>query len=545
MGAVTILALAGLFSFLLTGALGVFIAFMVLMIRQVLIIMLILIAPVAIVLYIMPNTNNYFRMWWDTLSKALLMFPLIVGMITAGRVFAAVSAAQGGNAFNQIIGYAAYFAPYFMIPMTFRFAGGMISAIGNGLQQAAQPAYGGLSKYRARKAGENWKRVRSGQRWNEDWGRFKNPITGKQTGLAHMANRLSTNVFDQDELLPWRLGKSRPNLKNPLTGKPWNGVPGLRRGAEDLQNQLDDRAITESQQMVQELDKKTGGAGLHYEAWRGISGQHQDYKGHDANGVLIRDRLAQAGFVDSKTGEIKRPSSIGDFRTMGQILQESDSDKERLGGGDLLAHAGTLSSVKKRPDNEYADTQIMAAIAQSAAGRAEPEALATIGDSVESRLGFGVADRTMKAAQHATSRTERPDLRDGHGIIRTADGHWESSYSAKNFASKTAVDSVMSVKGSAWSGAKAEAVQAAQKTLVHIAKGNTGDAGDQQAIIDSIRMGISNPYNDAGQRKAWRQVAEDAGLHDLVDTPARSPDAGDPVMGAEPPAPPTLEPPAG
>lgn len=509
-------AIGILLSYVATAGLAVLIAISVLVLRQLVIIMLMIMAPVALIAYVLPNTEKIYRMWWESFTKALLMFPLIAAFIAAGRVFASIALTNGQDLFSQLTALVAYFGPYFAIPLTFRMSGSIMGGVGNFMNQRAQPAFGRLSKYRGEKAAAKWKNARAGQLFDENFGRFK--FRGKEYGIAKGYNRLALNLSDQDEMLPYRLGKPR-DFTNPLTGKKWKGMWGFRRGAADLQDQIDNRAIGESQKALQEIDQH---GGMHYEGWRGISGRHQDYKGmitrEDGSQISVADAMAEAGFVDGD-GNALRPSSIGDFRKMGEILQQSDNDKERLGGHDIMEHAGTLASVKHRPDMEYADTQVMAAIAQAAAGRAEPDALADIGNSIHSRLGAGVAQRTMKAAQKAASRQERPDLRDGHGIIfNKKTGHYESAYSKKNYKSSTAVGSILSVKGSAWSGAKAEAVQAAQRTIIHIAKGGTGDAADAQAVKDMIRDGIRNPYNDAGQRKAWRKIAGEAGLTDLLES---------------------------
>ena len=143
-----------LLSYVATAGLAVLIAVMVLVLRQVAIIMLILLAPVALIAYVMPNTQRVFRLWWESFSRALLMFPMIVGFIAAGRVFAAISLngtetdAGADAAFRGIIGFVAYFAPYFMIPLTFRLSGGMMSGLGNFVNQRAQGGFSALSGYR-------------------------------------------------------------------------------------------------------------------------------------------------------------------------------------------------------------------------------------------------------------------------------------------------------------------------------------------------------------------------------------------------------------
>jgi hypothetical protein len=133
-----------------TAALAVFVAILVLVLRQIAVILLILIAPIAIVFYILPNTSRFYKLWWESFIKALLMFPLIIGFIAAGRAFSFVSLANPDNPLlNQIIGFLAYFAPYFMIPITFKLAGGAMSSIGGFVNQRAQGGFQGLRQNRA------------------------------------------------------------------------------------------------------------------------------------------------------------------------------------------------------------------------------------------------------------------------------------------------------------------------------------------------------------------------------------------------------------
>ena len=89
--AIVALGIFGLLSFALTGALALFVTFLILIIRQILILILIIFSPLAILMMILPNTQKHFKKWFDEFSKALLMFPIIVALIAAGRVFAVLS----------------------------------------------------------------------------------------------------------------------------------------------------------------------------------------------------------------------------------------------------------------------------------------------------------------------------------------------------------------------------------------------------------------------------------------------------------------------
>ncbi|MEO8105474.1 MAG: hypothetical protein ABI602_04025 [Candidatus Saccharibacteria bacterium] len=150
-GAIAALGVMGLLSFVATAALAVAVAFLVLVLRQLLITVLIIVAPVAIVCYILPNTQKIWSLWWDSFSKGLMMFPIIAAFIAVGRVGAATAsqtATQGGGALYSFIAFVSYFAPYFLIPLSFKFAGGAIGSIGGAVHNGGRGITGGLKKYR-------------------------------------------------------------------------------------------------------------------------------------------------------------------------------------------------------------------------------------------------------------------------------------------------------------------------------------------------------------------------------------------------------------
>jgi hypothetical protein len=177
--AITAMGIFGLLSFAATAAIAVFVAFLVLIIRQLVIIVLIIMAPIAILAYILPNTQNIYRIWWDSFSKALMMFPLIAGLIAAGRVFSVVASKNGG-AVNSLIAFASYFAPYFLIPLTFRFAGGALRQIGGFVNDRHRGAFDRVGQFRSGQVQQNVTKMASGDRWqgNNAAARSFNRATG-------------------------------------------------------------------------------------------------------------------------------------------------------------------------------------------------------------------------------------------------------------------------------------------------------------------------------------------------------------------------------
>lgn len=75
---------------LLFAAMG----FLVLLLREMIIIFLVLLAPLAILAWVFPGNDKLWKTWWGLFSKLLIMYPLIMALIAAGRIFAFVIGAS-------------------------------------------------------------------------------------------------------------------------------------------------------------------------------------------------------------------------------------------------------------------------------------------------------------------------------------------------------------------------------------------------------------------------------------------------------------------
>lgn len=153
-GAVMSIGLIITFITLLVGAaisMGTVMA--VLVFRQILLIALLVVAPLAIVLWILPNTQKTYKMWSSNLAKLLMMFPLVMGFLAIGACFAKLTAsgvgvASGQSSTENIIGLiiviVAYFAPFFMIPKTFKMGGSLMASVAKGVDSARSKAKKGI-----------------------------------------------------------------------------------------------------------------------------------------------------------------------------------------------------------------------------------------------------------------------------------------------------------------------------------------------------------------------------------------------------------------
>lgn len=147
------IAAGGLGALALMIALALVVGFFVLVMRKALLVALLILSPLAFVAWILPGTERFWKMWWDNFSKLLLMFPLIIVILTTGRIFAYIFATQpeaGAGAIDAAIILISVFVPFFLIPMTYKMAGAGLGAIAGAVKKYPDQWTG-----MAREAGRN------------------------------------------------------------------------------------------------------------------------------------------------------------------------------------------------------------------------------------------------------------------------------------------------------------------------------------------------------------------------------------------------------
>ncbi len=184
----------GIASLALTTLASVIIGFAVLIIRNIVIISALMIAPFAIICYIIPGTEKFGKFWWDAFSKGLLMFPLIMVLFASGRIFAYVTAASDPPDTWQILQFvivvAAYAIPYFLIPATFRLAGGAIATLGGMVNDRSRGFFDRNKKFRQGQVQKNFEGMQTGNRYRgNSWAARK-----LNSGLEIATNATPENI---------------------------------------------------------------------------------------------------------------------------------------------------------------------------------------------------------------------------------------------------------------------------------------------------------------------------------------------------------------
>ena len=102
--------------FIITTVISVFFGFVMLTIRQAAIIMVIVLAPLAMVLYALPNTAAITKKYVSTLKALLMLYPMFVLATSAGALASTIIVGTSTDFLMLIVGGLLNVLPYFAIP---------------------------------------------------------------------------------------------------------------------------------------------------------------------------------------------------------------------------------------------------------------------------------------------------------------------------------------------------------------------------------------------------------------------------------------------
>lgn len=447
--AITALGIFGLLSFAATAALAVFVAFLVLIVRQLLIIILIIFAPIAIVAYILPNTQNVYKIWWDSFAKALLMFPIIAAFIAAGRVFAVVSGVNGGGALGQLMGFAAYFMPYFLLPLTFRFAGGALRNIGGFVNDRSRGGFDRLRNYRAEQAKKNIELMRTNRRFNPN----------RKGAIGWTNRRLNTGLS----------AITSPSASAKIYGGSLLDKAGLKNSlGKGIINQIDQTKLQHSQKLGEKLNQ----LGLNDRALKTLMGM-DDF-------------------------------SAGSIRTEAERLSRSSNNNDRLAAAQLSSSATFLSqSLYSDPEMGRADIRAAAGLAITAQGFGDTNDVADVANKLGGSSS-GLASGFVTQAQLNGQRAGRLDMKPGYGIQIGEEGkYFGAGFKVDNHTGEILtspaerdrlvghqIKRLMTTGQQEFQGAKAPSVSAVSGGLKQMLQTKDFDANDMAEYEYTNEMGI-------------------------------------------------------
>lgn len=136
--------------------------FLVLTLRQALIIMLIVISPLAFVAFLLPNTDGLFTKWRKLFTTLLLMFPIIAFIFGASALASKIIMASDESSFAvQIMGALIALIPLFITPVVMKAAGGVLNRFGGIVNNPNKGVFSAMRK-RADGYRESSQNIRTG-----------------------------------------------------------------------------------------------------------------------------------------------------------------------------------------------------------------------------------------------------------------------------------------------------------------------------------------------------------------------------------------------
>ena len=102
---------------LLAAFLAIVVGLVTISLRQAVVSLLTMIAPLAFVCYLLPNTEQWFKKWKDTLLSMLIFFPMFSALFGASHLagWALIAkASQDGSSYGLVLGMAVQVIPFFL-----------------------------------------------------------------------------------------------------------------------------------------------------------------------------------------------------------------------------------------------------------------------------------------------------------------------------------------------------------------------------------------------------------------------------------------------
>lgn len=198
------------FFFLVPAMIAILSIFIVIAARSAIITLLIIISPLAFAAWVLPNTEKYFKKWWDIFIQMLVVYPAIMAIFAASSA-AAVIVADGsgvqssadevtGNLFPLLIGLLIQTLPLFALPALIKLSSGVLGRLqglaqtnikksgGDRLGQYVKDRSGVMAKEQQARLAEKYGRDPSGNPYTGA-GRFRRTKTalGRATGMVASA----------------------------------------------------------------------------------------------------------------------------------------------------------------------------------------------------------------------------------------------------------------------------------------------------------------------------------------------------------------------
>jgi MFS family permease len=134
---------------LLSGLIAVISAVVTMAARQAFIYLLIMISPLALVAYMLPNTEKWFQRWYRTLAQMLFFYPMFSILYGASQLAGLVIITSATNWLGIVLGIAVKILPLFMSIPLMRMSNSILGKISGVIGHASRHPMAAFGRYSA------------------------------------------------------------------------------------------------------------------------------------------------------------------------------------------------------------------------------------------------------------------------------------------------------------------------------------------------------------------------------------------------------------
>lgn len=323
--------LSALLPALLAAAIAIITVFIILSLRQALIVLLVIVSPLAFVAYLLPNTESMFKKWYGLFKTLLLMYPIISMIFGASALASAIVLTTPQTPENeiyyiaiQIMGALMAIIPLALTPILMKTAGGLLGKVGAFVNNPNKGPFD-----RMRKGAEGIRKRQEGRRAIRElnggptmgFGKYKRAAKREriEAGIDSEKKRAS-NKYIADQVM------NNSAFANKAAG-------GLNIGGPSASGEAIERALAGAKFVVQQAEIEEVKAESAKVEHMDASQLMQDIFKHDDEGEMLRDSnnrpIRNTNSSDARvSAAIERLVNVGDVEHIEAVANEFGTDKQ-------------------------------------------------------------------------------------------------------------------------------------------------------------------------------------------------------------------------
>ncbi len=286
---------------LLAGLIAVISAVITMAARQAFIFILIMISPLALIAYMLPNTEKWFKRWYGTLFQMLFFYPMFSILYGASQLAGLVIITSATQPIGVVLGIAVKILPLFMSIPLMRMSNSVLGRISGVIGHATARPMGAFGRY---SASQN---MLARQRQNNK----RNPVLPSTRLAQYLERRRTQREFDTNEL-------AASNKDRNLTAamKNWYRHDGTlnARGIRHYENEL---------AKLENATARTNIASDYDEGFK-ADGTDKRIRSRNIGRVAAANNRYENAIVDSATAEArKRSVTLSNLENRAKLIHEN------------------------------------------------------------------------------------------------------------------------------------------------------------------------------------------------------------------------------